>query len=223
MLTAGQTLSPMKLPAVVTERGFRELEIGQIIAIGALVVTSFVATSLDNLLILVLLLGGTRRKLRVLAGFFASIAALMVVSALGYLLGEFLDAGLVGFLGLIPLCMGLHALWRPPTLEHTDAEAGLAGSGSGFVVSFSLMLGNSGDSLALFLPLLADTGSRYFPLLFVVWAVCALAWAGLACLIGSNRSLAELIERCGARLIPWLMIFVGSYILLDTGTDKLLG
>ena len=198
------------------------MEITQLLTITVLVTSGFLATSLDNLLILVLLYGATRSRLAVMLGYLASTAIVMLLAALGYLLGGMLDADLVGYLGLIPLALGVYALLRPNKLLHanTDVEWGQSGFAGYFVTSFTLMLSNSGDSLALFLPLLADTGRAWFPFLFLVWLLAALAWASFAWLLGSKRALAELIERRGAKLIPWVMIGVGCYILMDTATDK---
>ncbi len=198
------------------------MEITQLLTITVLVTSGFLATSLDNLLILVLLYGAARSRLAVMLGYLASTAIVMLLAALGYLLGGMLDADLVGYLGLIPLALGVYALLRPNKLLHanTDVESGQSGFAGYFVTSFTLMLSNSGDSLALFLPLLADTGRAWFPFLFLVWLLAALAWASFAWLLGSKHALAELIERRGAKLIPWVMIGVGCYILMDTATDK---
>lgn len=193
--------------------------------LGTLVLGSFVATNLDNLLILVMLLGTTGRLWPLLAGFLAAQGVVMLAAMLGLVLGAWLDAGLVGYLGLLPLALGLNGLRRQLAYDAVTAEAPLdlaeRGSGGMFAGTLVLMLGNSGDSLALLLPLLADTQAGLLAPVLLLWVLAALVWAGLVWALGANRPLARMLEQQGKRYLPWVMILVGIYILLDTATDSL--
>jgi cadmium resistance protein CadD (predicted permease) len=81
------------------------------------------------------------------------------------------------------------------------------------------MLSNSGDSVAIFFPLLAE--SERDALLWIVssFLLCAMLWAALAWYIADQPRIAVRIEKVGEKLVPWIMIAAGLYILLDTGTD----
>ena len=201
------------------------METMPLVAMFVLVSSGFVATNLDNLLLLVVLQASSRQPLLVLAGFLASSAAILLVASGGLLLGSMLDPSLVGFVGVVPLGLGCHALWqrRLADLDRVPEQLDDAGQGAAsiFINSTLLMLSNSGDSLAIFLPLLADTSVHLLPAVVVTWLLAALLWAWLAHRISGNRSLAATLERLGARWLPWMMIVIGSYILLDTITDSL--
>jgi len=81
------------------------------LTIVGLVTGSFVATNMDNLLILVVLLGAnSRRKSAVLLGFICSAIAVISISALGVAVGSMLGANLIGYLGVVPLLMGIHVI-----------------------------------------------------------------------------------------------------------------
>ena len=84
------------------------------------------------------------------------------------------------------------------------------------------MFSNSADSIAVFFPLLAESSGE--SLLWVVSAflIMVLLWAALAWQVSEQPALARRIERMGEKLVPWIMIMAGTYILLDTGTDTLL-
>ena len=192
-----------------------------------LAASSFIATNMDNLLLLVLLQGANpRRRGVVLLGYLGAVGVLICVSALGVAVGEVLDAGLVGFLGLVPILLGCHMLYqawkdRGHPEEALDTIAGRPRRGLWFG-TLALMLGNSGDSLAVMLPLLAETDRGGQWTLVASYLVCAVLWAGVAWKIAGQHALARRIERRGEKIVPWIMIGVGIYILLDTATDTLL-
>ena len=205
----------------------------EILGLLVLVAGSFVATNLDNLLILVILLGAApRRRAAVLLGYMGSAVIIVSVATIGVALGTILDPGLVGYLGLVPLSLGLYTLWRQlpgeaggktTEREGTVRSSPLAGSELRIgLSSFVLMLSNSGDSLVIFLPLLTESSREALLLIISSYLLIVLAWAGLSLLISANESLARRIEQQGNRLVPWVRIGVGVYILLDTGTDTLL-
>jgi cadmium resistance protein CadD (predicted permease) len=49
----------------------------------------------------------------------------------------------------------------------------------------------------------------------------ALLWAGMSYMISGQRELASRIEHRAEKIVPWIMIGVGVYILMDTATDTL--
>ncbi len=191
-----------------------------------LVSSSFVATNMDNLLILVVLLGANaNRRSAVLLGFVGSAIAVMCASILGLAVGSVVGAQFIGYLGLVPLLLGCHMLyqaWRGK--QHgepqVNALAGAAEPGIWFS-TFVLMFSNSGDSIAVFLPLLAESGRSALLVIICSYLVMALLWAGLSYLISDQPSLARRIEKRAEKIVPWVMIGVGTYILLDTATDTL--
>jgi cadmium resistance protein CadD (predicted permease) len=209
-------ISPQSEPFLAT---------AELLTVSSLTLGSFVATNLDNLLILVMLQGSTGRSGPLLAGFLAAHIVVMLVSMLGLVVGAWLDAGLVGYLGVFPLVLGLTGLWRQfgKADGAEDVPDHLAGRSGWqlFAGTCLLMLGNSGDSLALLLPLLADTQAALLPPMLLLWLLAALGWACLVRAIGANRQLARTLEQQGQRVLPWVMIIVGIYILLDTATDTL--
>jgi cadmium resistance protein CadD (predicted permease) len=194
------------------------------LAVIGLVAGSFVATNLDNLLVLVVLLAATGRYLPILGGYVVSSLVILAISTVGVALEVWLQPGAVGYLGVIPIGLGLYTLLRRggdaavSLPGYAVAEAGAMRLGVG---SFALMLGNSGDSLALLVPLLAETSRQFLPALLASWVLMALLLAGLALIIGGDERLAKRIEDRGSLVIPWIMVAVGLYILLDTATDTL--
>jgi len=187
---------------------------------------SFIATNMDNLLILVVLLGANaRRRSAVLLGFICSCIAVICVAALGVAVGSVLGAGLIGYLGVIPLALGCHMLYRSWAGHHAEDDALDAPSNGTepkiWLSTFVLMLSNSGDSIAVFLPLLAESGRAAILVIVCSYLTMAVLWGGLSYLISGQRELARRIEHRAEKIVPWIMIGVGIYILMDTATDTL--
>ena len=188
-----------------------------------LVAGSFVATNVDNLLLLVVVMGAEPRKRAAIAlGFVSSAVCVLSVAALGAVLGANLDPELLGYLGLVPLLLGVYLLlkqWRTKAPAQEPDDTLLASPGSGWLTAFLLMFSNSGDSLAVFFPLLAESERDSLLLIISVFLSMALLWTALAWSIADQPRLARRIEQVGEKLMPWMMMAVGIYILMDTATD----
>ncbi len=141
-----------------------------------------------------------------LLGFAASIGA------------DFAPGRYASMLGVIPIAFGMFGLVgllrgaapegavAPPTATGTIAVAGVT-------------LANGSDSLAVFVSLLAETDDPFSYLVVGVAGLLALVWCGLAHWMVRHDTLGALLERVAPRILPFVLIAVGVYILLDTDTD----
>jgi len=199
----------------------------ELITLAGLVAGSFIATNVDNLLILVILLGANaRRRSAVLLGFLCSAIAVICVSALGVAVENMVGADFIGYLGVVPVLLGLYMLYQSWAGKHVDDGEfeTLASSAEPkiWLSTFVLMFSNSGDSVAVFLPLLAESGRSALLVIMVSYLLMAILWAGLSYVISGQQDLARRIEHRAEKVVPWIMIGVGIYILMDTATDTLL-
>jgi cadmium resistance protein CadD (predicted permease) len=225
------------------------------VALLPVVLSAFVATNLDNLLILVGLLGAAPgQRAAVIVGYVAAAAAVLVAALLGGLAGSLIDPALVGYLGILPLVLGAWLLWRTvtgPGESAADAGDGAPGAGPGGstrelagpglaspglsspglaspglaspgLSTFFLMASNSGDSIAVFLPLFAESSREALIMAVVVFLLMALFWALVAHWAVGRPAFAAVLRRSGRYLVPVIMMAVGVYILLDTASDTLL-
>jgi cadmium resistance protein CadD (predicted permease) len=184
-------------------------------AVVILTVGGFLATNLDNLLILVGLIAAGVDRRSALLGYLAAAAVVLAICIGGGALGSLLDPALVGYLGIVPLLMGLSLGWR--ALRGST----VADSGPGLGSAFLLTLSNSGDNVALFLPLIAESERESALLLIAIYLILMLAWAALAHFMVHRPLLARTFASSSRWLLPCIMISVGIYVLLNTGTDTL--
>ncbi len=192
-----------------------------------LVAGSFAATNVDNLILLVVLMGaGPARRVSVVLGFLSAAACVLALATLGALLGTSLDPALLGYFGLLPLGLGIVLLYRrlrgarPEDTAAGEARA-VARYGSGWFSTFLLMFSNSGDSLAIFFPLLAESDHQSLLWEIALFVIMALLWVALAWRIAGQPGIALRIERVGEKLVPWIMMGAGIYILMNTASDTL--
>lgn len=202
-----------------------DLAATHVIALTGLVASGFIASNLDNLLLLVVLQGANAgQRQAVLLAYFTSCVVVIFASMLGVALGAAMGAGLVGYLGLVPLLLGCRLLylnWRSsPVAELAEAQGVKAGQ-SIWLSTFVLMLSNSGDSVALFLPLVAESSRSSLVVVVIVYLLMAVLWGGFSRLISSRQDIARHIESRAERIVPWIMILVGIYVLMDSATDTL--
>lgn len=174
-----------------------------------------IATNLDNFAVLLALLL-TVGKNRAVAGYLLSqLVMLSAAMAVAFGADQAMPGGLAGYLGFVPLVLGLRGAVR--MLVKTPGGAGpRLSSKSGVLGTTALFLVLSFDSFAVMAPLLADSAPGYR-----LWALggAGAAVAGLAATAvmaaGRAGTWAVRLERLG----PFVMIAAGIYVLMNSGTD----
>ncbi|MEP1469654.1 MAG: cadmium resistance transporter [Halieaceae bacterium] len=200
--------------------------LSSLVAICLVTVTSFVFTNLDNLILGVLTLGAQhRRTAPVVLGMIAASLLVLLLSIIGVFIGLAVDADLLGYLGIAPIGIGLYSLFYAGSAQPRVAQdVGAVERGSAVSIwlgTASLLFANSGDTLAILLPLLMESSRPAALVVAVTFLLCAVLWAILARVLSRQRILVRRLQDSGERFVPWIMIAVGIYILLDTGTDSL--
>ncbi|WP_170425000.1 hypothetical protein [Ruegeria arenilitoris] len=176
-----------------------------------------VSTNLDNLAVLLGLILVMDRR-RSLLGF-AMAQTLVLGLALAVATG-LSQSGLpdwIGYLGVIPLGLGLLGIWRQ--VSGNGHESDIPKGEVASVVTLFLSL--SVDTFAVMTPLLADSDAQ-FRLAALIGA--GIASASLAGIAAWGAPHAQKLGPRAARLervAPYIMVCVGLYILSNSPTDVL--
>ncbi|MEM8841324.1 MAG: hypothetical protein AAGD47_06080 [Pseudomonadota bacterium] len=171
------------------------------------------ATNIDNLIVLIALVLASSRGTPVVA--YAIVQAGVVIAAwLVSLLAGAVDPAWVGFIGLVPIGLGL---WQLAKQERAEAEGrALPAAMLGLIGLFAAM---SADTFTVLLALWSDTRQTLDP------AIGMGAGASLAALCVTGLFAARLGRGFQGRLgrinryTPFIMIASGLYVLLETTTD----
>lgn len=181
---------------------------------------AFASTNTDNLLLIAVLLGRkSQRPSAVLIGYVIAVAIIAVAGLVAARLADAVPGGYLGYLGIIPLAMGLVRLYRSLGGVASPGDDSARPTGVGILAVAALMLSNGSDTLAVLLTLFAETPEPLTYVLAATIVVAACLWFALARWLAGHAWVAARIERLERWLVPLLLIGLGLYILMDTGTD----
>ena len=190
-----------------------------------LVATSFAATNVDNLALLVGWILGRQTSARQL--FLAHILGMLTLLVLAFAFGRGADlfpVEAVGYLGVIPIGLGLKGLFDLARREPLGEAAPLAPGRQPRVLSIAAtQVANGSDTVLVFGPLFADSARGIDLLLLGGFLGMAVIWLGLARVLARHAARVRLVERLAPWVAPVFLILIGVYILLDTRTDVVSG
>jgi cadmium resistance protein CadD (predicted permease) len=205
-------------------------------------ILAFIATNLDNIIILQLFLSqansGIKRR-HVIVGQYISFIIIILVSLPGYFGSLVLKPTWIGVLGLLPIMMGIKQLFGDRDRSHQSLDAAKlnitpTGSRQAFLAFFrsiispqtykvaAIILANSVDSFGVYLPLFASTNLASLIAILIILLLLTGVLCWLALLLNSHPKIAQISNDYGAQLVPFLLIGLGLFILLENGTLNVL-
>jgi cadmium resistance protein CadD (predicted permease) len=197
------------------------------VALLALAIVLFVTTNIDDIFVLVGFLSDPKFKPREIAfGQLAGLAALYGTSVVFSLLALVVSPAWIGFLGVLPIVIGLREIreLRQADEPHDDTPGGAHASRSrgNMLTVAAVTIANGGDNLGIYTPMFATRSGFDVALIGLVFAAMTLAWVGAASWLTHHPTLGAPIRRHGLRLVPFVLVLLGVWILYDAGTFALL-
>lgn len=188
----------------------------------AFAISAFVAqilTNLDNLaaLLALMVVAGTGRAV---TGFLTA-QTLIILAAYLFAIGvEDVIPDWAGYLGLVPLTLGALGLVRQFRDGGHDDVPEVSSKASTIAISL-LFISLSMDTFAVLAPLLADSAPA-FRTAGVIGAAAAAIMLGSVALLGAQTPLMTGgLARKLEKLVPYVMICAGLYILSNSWTDAI--
>jgi cadmium resistance protein CadD (predicted permease) len=182
----------------------------------------FVATSVDDILLLAALFGSALMARAVVAGQFIGIGVLTVVSVAAAYAATAVPAEWIRWLGMLPIALGvwlLIQLWRRRT-QGDDAEDDVASERrfevrlhSQVLAVAAITIANGGDNLSVYIPLFAKDVA-VLPLYIGVFTVLTAVWCWLGYVLVKNPVGGAVMARWGHFLLPFVLIAIGAHVLL---------
>lgn len=192
-------------------------------------VTAFCATNLDDILILVLFftqLGSDLRCRHIIAGQYLGFGALVLISLPSFFSSLILPSSWLGLLGIIPLAIGLNRLLNE---EGEKSVEGLNPSSS-FDSPYSYLIApqtyavaaitfaNGGDNVSIYIPLFANSSWEELLIIVGEFSLLVGVWCYSAYRLTKLSAIANTLTRYGNRLVPFVLIALGIFILIDSHT-----
>jgi len=199
-------------------------EVFIIVGVGA---GAFIGTNLDNLVLLVAMFARyAQQPGTVIAGYFFGMMVICLIALLLGETGEYIPLDWLGLLGVVPMTLGLMALWkliRKPGEETPGGFAVNENRSTIFSTLASTQLSNGADTIITFTVLFAESGDPADYLLVPTFLVMIGVFAGLAYYSVKRAKLGRVLSRYGQYVTPFILILVGFYILANTATDLVPG
>ena len=200
--------------------------ISEIATTFSIAATAYAATNLDNLVLLVSwLLAAQLSARQIFTGYAIGMTLVLVVSMVIGLAGNLIPLNLLGYLGVIPITLGLKMLVELLRRRDrtTDTTSGIALQGTAIGAIALTMLSNSVDSILVFAPLLADSQQHIDIWIAVAFLLMVFLWFKLAMYATTHARQIDALRTVGEWVAPIVMVVVGLYILDNTATDILPG
>lgn len=177
-------------------------------------ILTFISTNMDDFLVLMLLFSqaaGKRDAIKILLGQYLGIGILIFVSLMAAAAATLVPRGIVRLLGLIPLVLGIGAIFRKEE-DDTGSIAKIS------ILSVAgLTLAGGGDNLGIYIPMLAGLKPSGLMLTLLVYILMVPLWNFLAARVAGLPAVAKIIEKYERILVPVVFIGLGLMILLDLG------
>lgn len=202
-------------------------------------IIAFIATNLGDLFILMVwfsLANDTLHKKHIVVGQYLGFTALVLVCLLASLGALFIPKEWIGLLGLLPLYMA-YKLWREHGTEEDKKDCQSVDTQdelkrTSFLSVFTnrntykiatVTFADCGDNIAIYTPIFASASLGELIFMISEFMLLVGVWCYLAFFFTKRPFVAKTAEKYGHILLPFILVFLGIYIIIKSETYKLLG
>jgi cadmium resistance transport/sequestration family protein len=196
---------------------------------------AFFATNLDDIIILTLFFAQVNahfRKRHIIVGQYLGFTIIILASLPGYFGGLIIQRPIIGLLGFMPIIIGIYKLIkRNDNDDEIQAVTGNFDSKKNFFSNIltpqtynvaAVTFANGGDNISIYVPLFASSNWVRLLITISVFYILAGVWCALGYYFTRHRAVTDIFNKYGNILAPLVLIGLGIYILLDSGTLTLL-
>jgi cadmium resistance protein CadD (predicted permease) len=188
------------------------------VGIGA---TAFVATNIDDLLILIAFFANSRYPLRqIVLGQYAGMGALLALGIVGSLITVIVPNNLIGLIGIFPIVIGIKELLE--LLKNGDNEKSAKQLSQSRLTEYLPFLTvaavtfSGGEEIGVYTSVFAiyHAISEITLILLVVIVLTGL-WCAVAHHLVNHPLIASRVKLIGTAALPFVLIGLGLYILAE--------
>lgn len=212
---------------------------GWIVQAVATASVAFVATNIDDIIILMLFFAQVNaiRPNHIIAGQYLGFGALILASLPGFLGGSLVPKEWIGLLGILPIIIGISQFLshdKPDTDVQTVACQVDAPATKRSILSklatlltpqtysvAAVTFANGGDNIGIYVPLFASCDLPTLMMTLVVFFLLIGVWCYVAYRLTQFPAIARVLTRYGHAIVPFVLIGLGIFILLESKTYQL--
>jgi cadmium resistance protein CadD (predicted permease) len=200
--------------------------------------STFAITNIDDLFVLVTLFaeaaaGRNLTPTTIVAGQYVGFTIVLAISMVGFELLVGLPTKAIGFLGLLPILLGLWSLIGLCVQDGEEeddndnegkAEIGVRCAGWKAIGKVALVtLVNSGDNIGTYIPLFAQASKSDLAVYAVTYYVLLGGWCFVAWAVMQQTVVLSLAEKYAGWVVPNLYVGLGVWIVVRSGCYPWLG
>ena len=201
-----------------------------ILGIGA---TAFVATNIDDLLILIAFFANSHRfpSPQIVLGQYSGMGALLAISIVGSLIALIVPDNLIGLIGIFPIAIGIRELlellkngdnneeeeeWAAKQLPQSRRRRRRRMTAYLPFLTVAAVTFSGGEEIGIYTSVFA-TYHEVSEIIIIVLVVMVLTgvWCTVAYHLVNRPQIASSIKRIGTVALPFVLIGLGIYILAE--------
>ena len=185
-------------------------------------IASFMATNIDDLLILMAFFANPRfSAYQIVLGQYVGMGSLLAVGLVGSLIALVVPTDLIGLVGLFPIGMGIKELLelRKKDNDEQSAKQKILQSRWMVILPFLTVAAitfSGGEEIGIFASVFAtnNDGLKIITIVSIILILTAL-WCGIAVYLVKRSFLAARFRAISAKALPFVLIGLGIYILVE--------
>ena len=195
----------------------------EIILLTITAILAFAATNIDDLIILIIYFSqkGSHPG-RIVLGQYLGFIAIIIASIIGFAASLLVNSKWIGLLGVLPIIMGVSKLMQGPEKVEVPKKVK---EPSFFRRIFNIEVwsvaavtfANSGDNLSIYIPLFINQSWTYVFAIVSIFLIFVAVWCFAAYKIVRHKKVERVIGKYGSRIMPWVLILLGIFVLAKNG------
>ena len=181
----------------------------------------FISTSIDYLVVLTILFStmNTGKQRSIYIGQYIGTGLLVGFSLIAaYFLNFIPQDWVIGLLGLLPLILGIRAIFIDEDVDEKDLEEKMSHRQSEVASVVALTIALGGDNLGIYIPYFTGMSFQEVMVVILVFIIGIFALCYLSKRLASVPMIGEVVERYEKVIVPVVFIGLGILILLENGT-----
>jgi cadmium resistance transport/sequestration family protein len=200
-------------------------------------ISAFAATNIDDIIILMFFFSQVNAKFRIrdiIIGQYLGFTTLILLSLPGFFGGMIIPKTWIGLLGFVPIGIGLQQLFNSDDDESEIQTVSDQINQHSIRFPFSHILtpqtysvaaitfANGGDNIGIYVPFFASLNLSSLLIVLTIFFILVGVWCAIAYGLSRHQLIGKLINTYGKKLVPYVLIGLGLFILWDSHSYELL-
>lgn len=185
-------------------------------------ITAYISTSIDYLIILMVIFGSVNRKERWLVYWGDLLGTSVLVAAslvMAFILGFVPQEWVLGLLGIIPVLMGLRLLINGESDDDEVVENQMKKQRNIIMNVAIITIATCGaDNIGIYVPIFAQSTVQTLTVILITFFFMLSLFCYVGYLLIKIPKVAEILERYGMYITAVVYIGLGLYIMFESGT-----